>query len=91
MSINITFIFCTYLLIINLTGFFLMGIDKKRAKENQWRISEKTLFLTALLAGSLGSIAGMYFFRHKTKHTTFKIGMPCILILQIILLLYFLT
>ncbi len=77
-----------YLLIINLVGFLLMGMDKQRAKKDLWRIPEKTLFLTAILGGSIGSITGMHFFRHKTKHTSFVIGMPCILLLQIAFILF---
>lgn len=85
---DISFIFNIYLLLINLVGFILMGTDKKRAKKDQWRIPERTLFLTAVLGGSIGSLAGMHFFRHKTKHTSFVIGMPCILIIQIALFLF---
>lgn len=59
-----------------------MLVDKRKAKKNLWRIPERTLFLSAILGGSLGCIAGMYTFRHKTKHWTFTIGMPAILILQ---------
>ena len=77
-----------YLLIINLTGFLLMGMDKKRARKDLWRIPEKTLFITALLGGSIGSIIGMRHFRHKTKHTSFVIGMPCILFVQVALILF---
>ncbi len=80
-----TIIYCT---IINILGFVLMGIDKNRAKRNQWRIKEKTLFLIAGLGGSVGSICGMSFFRHKTKHKSFYIGMPFILIVQSCSLLY---
>lgn len=80
--------FYIYLLIMNLAGFLLMGMDKNRARKGLFRIPEKTLFSTAILGGSIGSIAGMYFFRHKTKHTTFVIGMPCILLLQIVLILF---
>ncbi len=87
MSIHIFYIFAAYLLIINVIGFVFMGIDKKRAKKNQWRIPEKHLFLIAILGGSIGSIIGMQFFRHKTKHTSFKFGMPCIFILQMVILL----
>ena len=57
-----------YLLFMNLFGFVLMGSDKKRARKHQWRIPEKTLFLTSLLGGSAGTLAGMHFFRHKTRH-----------------------
>ena len=73
-----------YLLIINAAGFLLMLIDKIKAKKNRWRIPEATLFLVAVLGGSIGSIAGMYTFRHKTKHIKFIVGMPLILALQIV-------
>ena len=77
-----------YLLIINLIGFFAMLIDKHKAKKGKWRIPEKTLFLFALLGGSLGTTLGMNTFRHKTKHWYFKFGMPLILILQIALAVF---
>lgn len=67
-----------------------MGIDKKRARRKAWRIPESTLFLIALIGGSIGSIAGMYFFRHKTLHRTFVWGMPAILIVQVLAILYLL-
>ncbi len=76
-----------YLLLINITAFCLMGIDKRRAIKHAWRIPEKTLFLSAILGGSAGAIAGMQFFRHKTRHWYFKYGMPAILALQIVLAL----
>lgn len=60
-----------------------MGIDKSKAERHAWRISEKTLFLVSLLGGSTGTWAGMYIFRHKTKHWYFVVGMPAILIIQI--------
>lgn len=75
----------SYLIIMNALGLALMHADKKKAKKHQWRIPESTLFLTALLGGSIGSLMGMYRFRHKTKHLSFVIGMPTILISQIIL------
>lgn len=74
-----------YVVVINLVGFALMGVDKHRARRHQWRIPEKTLFLTALLGGSLGGILGMYTFRHKTKHWYFVVGFPVILVAQVIL------
>lgn len=77
------FLLPIYLIAINIAAFCLMGIDKRRAKRHLWRISEKTLFLPALLGGSLGGILGMHLFRHKTKHWYFKYGLPGILILQI--------
>ena len=64
-----------------------MYIDKKRAIKNKWRIPEKNLFIIAALGGSIGSIAGMHLFRHKTKHWYFKFGMPVILICQIIIII----
>ncbi|MBQ8857587.1 MAG: DUF1294 domain-containing protein [Lachnospiraceae bacterium] len=78
-----------YLLIINLIGFFAMFLDKQKAKRGKWRIPEKTLFLLALIGGSLGTTLGMNAFRHKTKHWYFKFGMPLILIIQVILIIYF--
>lgn len=78
-----------YLLIINLAGFALMGIDKRRAIKNQWRIPEKKLFLASLLGGSVGTWCGMYFFHHKTRHWYFVIGMPAIFVIQAGLYIYF--
>ena len=72
-----------YLLIVNLTAFFLYGIDKKRAIKQKWRSSEKTLILIAVIGGSVGAICGMQVFRHKTKHIKFKFGLPAILIVQL--------
>ena len=80
-----------YLGIINLIGFFSMFLDKQKAKRGKWRIPEKTLFLLAIIGGSLGTTLGMHVFRHKTKHWYFKLGMPLILIVQIILIIYFVT
>lgn len=77
----------TYVVLINLTGFCLMGIDKRKAVKGAFRIPEATLFLVALIGGSIGSIAGMYTFQHKTRHFTFVYGMPAILILQVILII----
>ncbi len=73
-----------YLLLCNLLGFCLMGVDKFRAKRHLWRIRERTLFLCSLLGGSLGTWAGMYVFHHKTRHWYFVIGMPTILIAQVV-------
>ena len=78
-----------YLGIINLIGLFSMFLDKQKAKRGKWRIPEKTLFLLAVIGGSLGTTLGMHMFRHKTKHWYFKFGMPFILIVQIILMIYF--
>lgn len=75
-----------YLAIINLTGFAMMGIDKKRAVRGAWRISEASLFGTALLGGALGCTLGMHRFRHKTRHWYFRYGMPAIFAAQALLL-----
>ena len=77
-----THIFLLYLGIMNLIGFCSMGVDKKKAIRDAWRIPEARLFLYALLGGSLGSLLGMYTFRHKTRHWYFVWGMPAILFLQ---------
>lgn len=74
-----------WLVFANLLGLILMGADKSRAKRGAWRVPEKTFFLLALLGGCVGCWAGMYLFRHKTRHWYFVIGMPAILILQILL------
>lgn len=73
-----------YLILMNMIGLFLMGLDKSKAKRHAWRIPERTLFLASLLGGSIGTWAGMYLFRHKTKHWYFVVGMPAILVVQII-------
>lgn len=76
-----------YLALVNIIGFAIMGIDKKKAQKRAFRIPEATLFLIALIGGSLGSIIGMHTFRHKTRHWYFLYGMPAILILQIALVI----
>ena len=72
-----------YVAVMTLVAFLAMGWDKLCAKRDARRVPEKTLFLLAIIGGSIGSIAGMYAFRHKTRHWYFKIGLPLILILQI--------
>jgi uncharacterized membrane protein YsdA (DUF1294 family) len=75
-----------WLAAVNIAAFFLMWLDKRRAKRRgARRIRERTLFLSALLGGSAGAAAGMWIFRHKTKHWYFVWGMPGILILQLVL------
>ena len=74
-----------YLLIINAVALILMLVDKVIAKKNLWRIPEATLFFVAAIGGSIGSLLGMYTFRHKTKHIKFIVGMPLILAVQIII------
>lgn len=72
-----------WLALINFFGFALMGADKWKARRGAWRIPEKTLFLTALLGGTMGTIAGMQCFRHKTRHWQFRYGLPILLALQL--------
>ena len=76
-----------YLLIINIIAFLAMFIDKKKAEKDRWRIKESTLLTLALIGGSIGSIAGMYTFHHKTKKPRFFIGIPVIIVLQIMLII----
>lgn len=80
---NVIFILLLYVIIVNILGFAEMGIDKRRARKGAYRIPEANLFLTAAIGGSIGCIIGMYTFRHKTKHISFVVGMPVILILQL--------
>ena len=80
-----------YLVIINLVLFVTMAIDKQKAKRDKRRVPEATLFLMALIGGSIGGIAGMYCFRHKTKHMSFVIGFPAILILELALVIFILV
>ena len=75
----------SYLVVVNIIGFAMMGIDKRKAIKKEWRISEAALFTAALIGVSLGCILGLRQFRHKTKHWYFKYGMPAILIMQILL------
>ena len=77
-----------YLLAINALSFSLYGIDKYKAKKNQWRISEATLLMMAVIGGSIGAWAGMRFWHHKTMHKKFKYGIPVIIILQVVLAVY---
>ncbi|MGN1170239.1 MAG: DUF1294 domain-containing protein [Lachnospiraceae bacterium] len=73
----------SYGLAVNILGFLLMGTDKWKARKGAFRIPESTLFIIAVIGGSLGSILGMYTFRHKTRHWYFVYGMPAILLLQL--------
>ena len=73
-----------YLVLINALGFFLMIADKSRARKNRRRVPEATLMFVAVIGGSVGSLAGMYLVRHKTRHLKFTVGIPVILTLQIV-------
>ena len=76
-----------YLTIINAAAFLLMLIDKQKARRGAWRIPEATLIWIAILGGSVGSLLGMYLFRHKTRHLKFTVGIPLILFLQLALMI----
>ncbi|MCM1189923.1 MAG: DUF1294 domain-containing protein [bacterium] len=82
-----SYLLLIYLTAINLAGFIIMGVDKKRAIRHAWRISEASLFLTALAGGALGCTLGMRFFHHKTRHWYFRYGMPTIFLAQAVFLL----
>ena len=77
-----------YLLIINATGLLLMLIDKRKAVKKAWRISEATLLTIAVIGGSLGTLIGMRLFRHKTKHPKFSVGIPLLVVIHILLVIY---
>ncbi|NLL39082.1 MAG: DUF1294 domain-containing protein [Clostridiales bacterium] len=77
-----------YILIINLLALTFFYSDKKRAMAGRRRIPEAHLFLLAFIGGSLGSIMGMHIFRHKTRHLSFRLGMPLILIIQLVAVVF---
>ena len=83
--------FIIYIICINLIGFFIMWLDKHKARKGSWRIPEKTLFIITAIGGGIGTTAGMFVFRHKTKKLNFLIGFPFITILEIILAIYYLV
>ncbi|WP_408007152.1 DUF1294 domain-containing protein [Pseudalkalibacillus sp. A8] len=76
------------LVVINFYGLIIMFMDKQKAKRQQWRISETHLWIVSIIGGAIGILAGMQLFRHKTKHTSFRIGVPVLIILQISIYLY---
>ena len=74
-----------YLLIVNVATIAVCGADKRRAKQGRWRVPEKTLFLLAIVGGSVGALLGMWAFHHKTRHWYFRYGIPAILVVQLAL------
>lgn len=74
-----------FLACANLLSLVLMAVDKSKAMRHRWRIPEKVLFAAAILGGGLGAVAGMILLNHKTKHMSFRIGLPLILVVQIVL------
>ncbi|MCM3716004.1 DUF1294 domain-containing protein [Alkalihalobacillus oceani] len=80
-----------YLLIVNVLSFIVVGADKQKARKRQRRISERTLFLWAIIGGSVGSYIGMRCFHHKTKHKRFMIGVPLIIVIQVLALAFIIS
>ena len=89
-DVNILYIYIFYLVAINLVAFFMYGIDKWKARRSKWRISEATLLVLAVVGGSIGAWLGMKTWHHKTLHKKFRFGVPLILTVQILLLIYIL-
>ena len=89
MELQLSEMLLIYLIVVNIIGFLIMLIDKKKAEKGKWRIQEKTIFIVTLLGGGIGTISGMYIFRHKTKKLQFTVGLPVITILEILGIIYF--
>ena len=83
-----TMIIAVYLVVVNLVACITFFIDKRKAENNAYRIPEVVLFFLAIIGGSIGCIIGMYSFHHKTRKWKFRIGMPLILVLQLVLIFY---
>ena len=81
-------VFPYYLIFINIVTFLVYGIDKWKAKQGSWRISEATLLMLAVIGGTIGALLGMQVWRHKTMHKKFKYGLPLILLAQIVLVYF---
>lgn len=73
-----------YIILINLVSLLLMKTDKNRARQRKWRIPEASLWFVSIIGGSLGTWIGMFLFRHKTKHLSFRIGLPLLIIIQVL-------
>lgn len=78
-----------FLSLVNVVTFVVYGVDKLKARKSWWRIPESTLLLLALLGGSVGAWCGMKVWHHKTLHMKFRYGVPCIMALQMLALVYF--
>ena len=89
MELQLSEMLLIYLIVVNIIGFLIMLIDKKKAEKGKWRIQEKTIFIVTLLGGGIGTISVMYIFRHKTKKLQFTVGLPVITILEILGIIYF--
>jgi len=77
-----------WVVILSVYSFFMMGYDKRQAKNGGWRVPERTLWIIAILGGGVGAYAGMQTFRHKTKHTSFRVGFLMLAILDLAAVLY---
>lgn len=77
-----------YLAVVNFISYIMYGIDKRKAKQNRWRISENSLIFVAVIGGSIGAYLGMKMFHHKTRHKKFYMGIPAIMILQLLLAIW---
>ncbi|EFI69241.1 DUF1294 domain-containing protein [Lysinibacillus sp. HST-98] len=75
-----------YMSIVSIVLLILMGMDKSRAKNHEWRIAERTLFTLAIAGGAVGGVLGMYLFRHKTRHNRFAFGFPLLAAIQIFII-----
>lgn len=80
-----------YLLLINLYSFVIMGLDKRRARTNAWRVPEKKLFILAIIGGAIGIYSGMKYFRHKTKHWLFVYLIPVLIIANLLIIIFITT
>ena len=79
-----------WFVVTNIIGYVVMSEDKKKARKRRERVPEKTLFVLAAMGGALGVLIAMYRKRHKTRHTSFRIGIPLLLLLNVLLYSYFL-
>ncbi len=77
-----------YIALMSVVLLVMMKADKERARRNQYRISEKTLWMTAILGGAIGGVIGMQLFRHKTKHLSFRLGFPLLALLDVSVLVF---
>ena len=77
-----------YIALMSVVLLVMMKADKERARRNQYRISEKTLWITAILGGAIGGVIGMQLFRHKTKHLSFRLGFPLLALLDVSVLVF---
>jgi uncharacterized membrane protein YsdA (DUF1294 family) len=78
-----------YMVLINVIGFFIMAIDKYKAKHRKWRVAESTIWFISIIGGAIGTTVGMHLFRHKTKHCSFRYGLPLISMIELTAYLIF--